>query len=286
MSTILRLYERLGLSPKDINATNQIRRAENQKAREIVFVEIHKWMLVKSQASAALACYLEELHDESVARAREVVTLTIDLFFGAWRKGVPDPKHGGLYPEYRWLKKVQWVCEYRDAILWSACLGDWDAARRLSQYPSDQTDSDISERKSEAPWYRLLASYLRGDATGSDLAMDDTPPGEPSGKPGTLERLIEEGRSKRMKHLSAALGAIARKDAAAVQDRIEQCLAYYRKTEFTRGDWDDMVAIDGSILVHLAEHEGVPVSVPEKYADYIVRLPPDLVKATAGTMDG
>ena len=34
-----------------------------------------------------------------------------------------------------------------------------------------------------------------------------------------------------------------------------------------------MASIDGSILVHLAEHEGLAVTVPAASAEHIIRLP-------------
>jgi hypothetical protein len=271
-----RLYERLGIRPQDVDAEFQIRMIEKTKAfnPDAVAISSHKLSLVSKQAYATLACYLEDNFVECTSRARDLVVLAEDLFFGRWREAVPDPKHGGRYPADRWLT-APWVDEYRETLLWCTCLGGWKSARRLSQYPRERTVDNVSERKSEAPWYQLLAAYLRGDTTGSDFGLGGKLTGEPSAKLGSSERLIEEGRSKRLKLLSAMLRAIAAKDAATAQERIEQYLVYYRKNEFPTHNWDEKVAIDGTILVHLAEHEGLNVKVPPAYADYIVRLPSD-----------
>lgn len=222
----------------------------------------HSAAFASFQTNAALACYFEEDLSECMVRAREVVLGAKGLFFGSWGE---------------WARDV-WVTLYRQSVFWSVCVGDWASVRQLSEFPSGRTIDTISERKSEAPWYQLLATYLRGDATERDFAIDRELTSEPSAKPKSFERLIEEGRSKRLKLLSAVLGAIRDRDAVAIQRCLEDYLAYYRKTEFPRPSLEEKVAVDGSILVHLAEHKGLKVEVPSAYADHIVRLPPELLQ--------
>ena len=256
MASSGKLYQRFGVY---VNARGQIAVADRQK--EFVLTpgagSMAKVGLIRFQSSAALACYIEERPAECVVRAADVVATAIGLFFGACGDSVRDV----------------WVDPFRRSVFWSACLHDWACAQRLSAYPSETTLDTISERKSEAPWYQLLAAYLRGDATERDFAIDLQPIGEPSAKPKSFERLIEEGRSRRLKLLSAVLRAIRDKDAVATQRCLEDYLAYYRKTEFPRPSLEEKVSVDGSILVHLAEQEGLLLEVPTGFADYIVRLP-------------
>jgi hypothetical protein len=159
-----RLFERLGLKSDQVALEARIQRVTATKDREFRPEDV--WMqkinLVERQHSAALACYMAGELAECATRANEVVQLATDYFFGAWRES-PRPGEGEGNPEY-WLQ-LDWVDAFRDAVLWSSYLGDWTAARRLADYPSDRT-ADVSQRKSDGPWYRALAEFIKASEAG------------------------------------------------------------------------------------------------------------------------
>lgn len=171
------------------------------------------------------------------------------------------------------MTEAPWVSQYRTAIMWAVCLDDWDAAHRLSQYPSDLTVDTISERRSEAPWYCLLAAFIRG---GGPVSRIEAAPEEfvSSVKEGSYEEAIVNGRSKRLKLLSAALRAIADRDRDRVETAMDKYLSYYRKSEFPRDVLEDKVSVDGTILYYLAIRNDVPVPVSRLAFDNIVSLKP------------
>jgi hypothetical protein len=272
------LYKRLGLAAERVAASKFAALAEQTKAHDPkpYAVYWHKSDLVGRNSWAAFTAYLEEDYSGCIFRAKETVSFALDLFLGTWRESVANVKQGGMWPAEHW-RKQGWITDFRMALLWSACLEDWSSFDCICKYPNEQTIDDSSERKSEAPWYQLLAACGRGEGLERFAEAIKSSRMERSGKEGSFEQLIEQDRSKRLKLLTAALRAIESGDNAEVQKRIDEYLAYYRKNEFTRRDVEDKLTVDGTILVHLAEHKGLTVNVAPTFVDHIIRLPRELI---------
>ncbi|MGC4033597.1 MAG: hypothetical protein QM754_18070 [Tepidisphaeraceae bacterium] len=250
-------------------------------------------MFIARDAAHIAACYYlldEPAPQQTWEFARLAVHNTIEEnFYGAWRSQSETTGGPPVDPPYR----DNWVTEYRYGITWASVLDDWDSARRMSEYPQDDGE-DQSDRKSEIPWYLLLADVLKQASPGgrtprasaaadqsSRVQLPNPEPPEPNGiwltpelqlKPATCEELIEHGSKKRIKLLATVLSEILRKDAAAADRAFAEYMKYFKKTEYPRARTpDDKLALDGTILFHLARHRGIALTIKSEHSDHIIR---------------
>lgn len=87
-----------------------------------------------------------------------------------------------------------------------------------------------------------------------------------------MER-VRSGRGRAAKRVLALLRAALARDAEALRKALVAWLGYYRDAEFPKDTMTKTITFEGTIFVHRAEREGMPVVVPAEFADSIVDLP-------------
>jgi hypothetical protein len=288
----MKLFQKLNIEERRLNIAKRISRYENslnEKPLPGRDGSGHVMFRASDPCRIAMAGYLNDDHALCRRYAKETVKHIDEWFYGSWSYDPADETD----PSGRAIKN--WIDRYREGVFWAATLGDWAAVRRFSEFPGEDL-SDESERKSEAPWYLLLASYLRqtnprdsADITAeldhqANAALPDPEPPEPTGiwwagirlKPATFEELTEHGSRKRTKLLATALRAIYLRKPPQLQEALEEYLRYYRKNEFPRSEAiDEKQSLDGTILYQVAAHAGLDPVISGDLADYIVRLEPN-----------
>lgn len=204
----------------------------------------------------ALSYYLE---DQSTS-ARRVALLTLDLanqyLFGEWRDRIrcKEYNHDMTLREF-WNRNASWESSVVPGLLWSAVLGEWDQFTKVGSYLRD--DVRLEESEELTAWYLILSGVARGR------------PWE------EMEKFIEtirQGKSKRERLLLDALSALLGKSDAPFQAALNAHFDHYKRTEAKKDEITSKLAIDGSILVHLARHRGLEVTVPAKAMDHFIEL--------------
>ena len=186
--------------------------------------------------------------------AQPMLDYAMDLFFGDWRNEAPwDGKIGAEY----W-KRDNWIGQYREVVLWGACIGEWDKVKEISKYPDELTmAAQPWETKEKKAWYTVLAIYLRDES----LKNADK-----------YIKIIEAGKKKREKLLLSVLRAIIDKNTGRFDKEFRVYLKYYKAHEYPQHSYPDKLAIDGTIMFNIAKHQGMNVEFPKEYIDHYIFL--------------
>jgi len=247
----MRLYERLGISKKNIRpdlCINAFARMAKEPIKDPGLLPCRKdRMVLEGKALAKDYYYLEE-KEKARNSARNLLDYTKEFFFGKWRNDVPD------YPS----DTENWVQQFRQSICWGSCLGEWKKVKELAEYPKD----DVIEAERWEPiewrsWYLLVAGILRGQSL-RELTK--------------YVKIIEGGKKRREKLLLDLLRAILGNNAKKAQGSLEGYLKYYKKYEFARPGMNDLLCFDGTFLVNFARHRGLDISFPPQYSDHYIKL--------------
>ena len=210
-------------------------------------------------------CYLEQF-DEAKKYAQRMIDYTLEYFFGDWRNEIPID---GNPPDAELRKKYEpWTRQFRPAIFWASCLGDWEKVRELAEYPTKQCPVGRYEPKLFCYWLLLLAGVLRGESLNS------------------LQEYVDKVSKSRRRYyilLFNMLKAILDADSEHFNHELEKYLDYCNEHTFNRPEIDEKVSIDGTFLINYARHRGLKVEYPEKYKDRIVVLKTDKSLSKQGT---
>jgi hypothetical protein len=202
----------------------------------------------------ARAAYLEG--DNTLTRqvGSAVVQTTIRYFYVLWRTKQLTP-NGKADPDY-WRKSCLWFEVVADSIPWACALDDWEAVRKIAEYPLDEAFPEARKAKGETAWLRALICYLRD---------------EPRANVEAYLAKAENDKAKRPKLLVPVLRALLDKDESAYRRALLAYLEYYRKSEF-KLILDKVLALDGTTLYHLGRRLGFTVELPANVADHVIRL--------------
>lgn len=183
-----------------------------------------------------------------------VVEAVLRYFYGDWRKRLPTPE--GTVGQDEWNPFCLWYEELMRSLPWACALGDWDAVRRMSQYPPENKLPEAAKARGETAWGWALVALLRGRER--DL----------------IEHFLvraESDKAKRPKLLCPVLRALLGSHADVFGKALSTYLAYYRRSEFER-DLDKLLALDGTTLYHLGRRRGFNVQLPGDVADHVIRF--------------
>jgi hypothetical protein len=226
-----------------------------QGTKDVQLIEIFKHDTVSKSNFIAIRYYLVDNKKGAENYAHPLLDYAIEYFFGQWRNEVPyDGKIGVHY----W-KRSLWVDEFREAILWGSCLGEWEKVKCIAQYPDDDcyTGTTAIYTGEIQAWYLVLAAVLRGDT------LDTV---------SKYCKVIETGKKKREKLLLKVLRPLLKGDMDIANQEFAVYLKYYKRFEFPKKLVPETLAIDGTFLINYARYLGYELQYPAEYEDHIVKL--------------
>ena len=210
--------------------------------------------LIDTTSGYAIECYLEGDAKKSKEAAKQVVWAALGYFYGDWRKVQQTPD--GTVGHEAWKPFCLWYEQMMESLPWACALSDWEAVRRIVEYPPENRLPEAAKAKGETAWGWALVSFLRG---------------EPRKRVDAFIEKAEADKAKRPKLLCPVLRALIENDAAGFEKTLLAYLAYYRKREF-KLDLDKLLALDGTTLYHLGRKQGLSVQLPENVVDHVIRL--------------
>jgi hypothetical protein len=191
----------------------------------------------------AIGHYLRDEPEEVKEWGDRLVSETQQYFFGPW--DVASEHDCKAY----WERGAgNWVRQYRAATAFASALGDTRAVQRLSEFPSESKgDAGIPQ---DIPWYALLGEYLARGAT-----------------PAYRARVNAMGESEIPRHeiLAQLLWAINEGRQDAMDHWFAEHMKYYLKHQKPKHEVDYKLAIDATILYHLASRLGRPINVTDDF---------------------
>jgi hypothetical protein len=211
------------------------------------------WYVGKAQGYA-IECYVEGDAKKSKDAADRVLFAALEYFYGNWRRTLPTPD--GKVGHEAWKPFCLWYEEVMQSLPWACALSNWEAVRRIAEYPPEDKLPEAAKAKGETAWGWALISFLRG---------------EPRKRVEGFIAKAEADKAKRPKMLCPVLRALIENDAAGFEKTLLAYLAYYRKSEF-KLDLDKLLALDGTTLYHLGRKQGFKVQLPENVVDHVIHL--------------
>lgn len=211
-------------------------------------------MLVLHTHVYAIECYVEGDAEKKKESAKLVVRAALDYFYGNWRKTLPTPDD--TIGHDAWKPFCLWYDEAVNSLPWACALGDWEAVRRIAEYPPEDRFPEAAKAKGEMAWGWALITFLRG---------------EPRKRVEAFIAKAEEDKAKRPKLLCPVLRALIEKDACEFEKTLLAYLAYYRKSEF-KLNIHKLLTLDGTTLYHLGRKQGLNIQLPENVVDHVINL--------------
>jgi hypothetical protein len=151
-----------------------------------------------------------------------------------------------------------WIDYFRYGLCWSSVLGDWEAARRIAQYPPDNCTFNPGYTKEDEAAYLALAKFLRGGPQGSSARHFAT---------------IAQGKKEKPKFLAEVIQALMQSHGARFQEALALYLGYFRKREFRKKELDNLLCLDGTIFLHLGRKRGLEFRIPPEVSNHLIQLP-------------
>ena len=202
----------------------------------------------------AIESYINGNPHETKEAGKLVVQAVLDYFYGDWRERLPAPD--GTMGHEGWKPFCLWYEEVMRSLPWACALGDWEAVRRIAEYPPENKFPEAARAAGETAWAWALVAFLRGKPRKE------------------VERFLvkaETHKAKRPKLLAPVLRALLNDDAAEFNETLLTYLAYYRKSEFKR-ELEKLLTLDGTTLFHLGRKHGFNVQMPDDVADHVIRF--------------
>jgi hypothetical protein len=200
----------------------------------------------------AIETYLDGNESAAKTQARLVVHAVLQFFYGDWRNQLKTPK--GETGHEAWQKVCLWYNEVHRSLPFAAALSDWEAMKRIAEYPPEDKLPAVDKARGETAWSWAIVDFIRGES---------------STKVEKFLKKAEDDKAKRPKLLCPVLRALMNNDAAEFEKKLLAYLVYYRKSEF-RNELMKLMALDGTTLYHLARKQGFNVKLPENVADHII----------------
>jgi hypothetical protein len=214
-----------------------------------------KWEIPSSANRVATRYYLSEQKIEAAKYAREMVDAVLDQFYGSWREnaitdlGTKDPTW--------WHAHSSWMFHFQESLCWALAIGDWDAAKKIAEYPADKCMVDPTATKEDKAAYLTIACFFRGEPTENYRHHFHE---------------ISSGKKEKPKFIAKVIESLQMKDAAKFQESLEAYLNYFRKREFRKNSLDKLFCYDGTTLMNIGKQEGLEFKIPQSAEDYLIQL--------------
>jgi hypothetical protein len=212
---------------------------------------------VEMRSVVVILYYAREDDRSANSQAQKAVSAAEDFFFGSWRAKTYKLEDDEPVNADRLRREFDWMGAFEAALLWTSVLGKWKFLKKLGAFPRPDSHIDTDYTKQIRDLYVALGAFFCG-ASGRELD-------------GLLER-ASVGPKTRCKLMVSMIRAAQARDAALLQKGLIKLLIYYKKSEFPRPFTPKKVSMDGTLFVHWAEKEKLPLTVPPEFADHIVRL--------------
>jgi hypothetical protein len=212
---------------------------------------------VQMRSVVTILCFAREDDRSAKSQAQKTVSAAEDFFFGSWRAKTYKLEDDEPVNEDRLRREFDWMDSFEAALLWASVLGKWDFLKKLGAFPRPDSHIDTDYTKQIRDLFVALGAFFCG-TSGPELD-------------GLLER-ASSGPKTRCKLMVAMIRAAQARDAALLQKGLIELLIYYKKSEFPRPFVPKKVSMEGTLFVHWAENEKLPLTVPFEFADHIVRL--------------
>lgn len=212
------------------------------------------YWFVGQTISCAIEVYLEGDPTKARSAFRLVVDAALSYFYGNWRstQGTPDGKTG----HEAWKPYCLWYDEVQQSLPFAAALSDWEAMKRIAEYPPENKLPEADKAKGETAWGWALVSFLRG---------------QPRSRVEEFLRKAAGENAKRPKLLAPVLRALLDNDSDQFGRTLTAYLAYFRKSEF-KHQLGKLVTLEGTTLYHLGRKQGFEVELSENVADHVLRV--------------
>jgi hypothetical protein len=265
------LYERIGVDPEFDIALEKRLSALTVCLRKGVDPAINKRLLLSSRQQVVLAYYLLDQRREAGEHAAALVAEVEDYLMGGWRASYEEPRwvddsghpEGGYQRPYvpgvaGCRREFLWMEAFRDGLLWALALGDGAAAARLAGYAGeDLRGEEFDFGPADKAWRLVATSLVLGG---------------PAAERAGWEGVVEGSRAKKPRLLLAALRAAATGDAPGVGKALAECVRHHLRTEFPEAGLDHKLALDASLVLHVAMQAGLPIDLDPKHRDHFVDI--------------
>jgi hypothetical protein len=243
--------------PKEMFSTkgwqSSIKKADNARAGQNIYTL--KLSAVRRACHAALCYYLLNNDGECRLAAREGLRQAHEYFFGNWRNEIPSGSYSDHPPDPAfWHRIASWSDCYIESLLWATCLDDWESVGRFSEYVTDDVNLDVEQHPENRAWLLCLAATLRNDETAASPHAD---------------YIISRPR-KRERLLAAMLQGILSKDEQRANETANEYFSFYLRSEREIHLITSKIMIDGTVLINLAAHLGMPFHVSDSALPHVV----------------
>ncbi len=232
-------------------------RVEETQARitagEVIQECTYYWF-VSETARYAIGTYLDGDEAATKEKAKLVVSAALQFFYGNWRNQLTTSS--GKTGHEEWRSVCLWYDEVHRSFPFAAALSDWDAMKRIAEYPPEEKLPAVDKARGEIAWSWAIINFIRGE---SQARIEK------------FLKMAEDDKSKRPKLLCPILRALMNNDATAFEKTMLAYLAYYRKSEF-KHELLKIVTLTGTTLYHLGRKQGFKVILPENIADHVIRF--------------
>lgn len=251
--SIMKLKEKLNWKGELEARRETVRKTQGEissgKAERVTY-----YWFVGEAKSYAIEAYLQGDPEEARAACQMVVDAALAYFYGDWRSAqtTPDGKTG----HEAWKPYCLWYDEVQQSLLFAAALSDWEAMKRIAEYPPENKLPEAAKAKGETAWGWALVSFLRGQSRSR------------------VEEFLakaEADKAKRPKLLCPVLRALLDHDGIQFKQTLLEYLDYYRRNEF-KLHLTKLVTLEGTTLYHLGRKQGFEIELPENMAGHVIRL--------------
>ena len=203
----------------------------------------------------ATAYYLLGDLKSSARFARDMISATLELYFGNWTREVVTDL--GTRDQHWWRLHWTWMHPFSQGLCWASALGAWSSVKKFAAHPLNECDVDPSFTKEDKAAYLALSCFLRKE--------------RPQHYAGHFEEIAKRKKEK-PKLLAEVIRALQSKRSAAYQTSLEHYLHYFKKREFKRNALDKLLSFDGTTLINIGAHRGLNFKCPPEFEDHIIRL--------------
>jgi len=210
--------------------------------------------LLSHTVAHAIECYVEGDLQKSKDAAKLVVNAALEYCYGQWQKRLPTPD--GKVGHEAWKHEFAWYPEAIEPLPWACALGDWEAVRKIAEYPPEDRFPEASRAGGETAWAWALVMFLRG---------------RPRKEVEQFLARAEGHKAKRPKLLGPVLKALLDTNQREFNGALSAYLVYYRKREF-KLELNKLLAFDATVLWHLGLKAGFQIELTDSASDHIIRL--------------
>ena len=255
----MKLYERLNIEEDQLIVQDTLRLLKKEKKRLNDLDDVPGFMLslVSTHHMLVQEYYYLEENDKAKQYINDLIDVAKEYFWGNWRTQYDIGRSKPADPK-TWKSVEPWTTEFRNVILWTSCINDWESVYKFAEYPTDDCPINRYEPRQEGMWFLLLAAAIRGE------------------KKETLDKyagMIKKGKqNKYQKLLLNILYALLDMDNERFNQELDVFLDYCQKNIFTAKHLDKKLSLDGTLLVNYARHKRLTVEYAPEYEDRIIKL--------------